>query len=187
MRLPLLLAAMISWASAATAAPAIEDRYGPARHDAAHILASHQADGPYQGRLLTWSSRAFTPQVPESSAVAAPIAAVAAPPERVRPSPTATVAPPRQARAVAPPDSLYAPPPPQAAPQRLAQAPMAAAAGEQGSHVRLYSVHRQYGLAPDAIPPATTGSGYVLIGPREGSGAGSDRETTSDDDADRPF
>ena len=34
-----------------------------------------------------------------------------------------------------------------------------------GGHTRFYSVHRGYGLTPDAIPEPPAGDRYVLIGP----------------------
>jgi len=189
MRLVPLLIAALAGASAAAAQPA-EDRYGPARAQPLR-MASNSASGAYQGKMLSWSSRAFTPQIPEQATpVAAPrtiapqLPASAAPaPPRIPPpriSPP-RISPPRVAAAPAPalPDSLYSPPP-AAAPVRMAQAQIPAPATPgAGSHVRLYSVHRQYGMAPDAIPaPPASGSNYVLIG--------ADPERDPERDGDKP-
>jgi hypothetical protein len=120
------------------------------------------------------------PPQPIAAPPSPPVRAAAAAPAAISPRPEA--APRRTAAAPALPDSLYSPPPPAPAPQRLAQAPPPATAPTEGSHVRLYSVHRQYGLAPDAIPaPPANASNYVLIGvPSDGD----KRETA---DADKPF
>ncbi len=34
-----------------------------------------------------------------------------------------------------------------------------------GTEARLYSLHREYGLQPDAIPEPAAGQRYVLVGP----------------------
>jgi hypothetical protein len=48
----------------------------------------------------------------------------------------------------------------------------------------MYSVHREFGMTPDAIPtPPAQGSNYVLIGASEGP---ADKSDKSNDD-DRPF
>ena len=105
----------------------------------------------------------FTPQEPYRPQ-AAPRPATA----QTTPPPAAPAPPPVAAQSGLP-TSLYSPPPADAAigrPQQIAEAtsltaPVAAGVGE-GS--RLYSVHRGYGLAPDAIP-TPQGDHYVLIGP----------------------
>ncbi len=197
MRPALVLLAALAGASAAAAQPT-EDRYGPARAQPVR-MASNTAGAAYQGRLLTWSSRNFTPQVPEAPRMPQPAPPVAAAtprsdppapaPRPAAPAPLAARPAPVRAAASPPalPDSLYAPPPPSPAapPVRLAQA-RPAPEPAAGSHVRLYSVHRQYGLTPDAIPAAPTGSNYVLIAPREGAPRDDEGGKASDSD-DRPF
>jgi hypothetical protein len=119
-------------------------------------------------------------------------APVAAPPPVRAPAPASPVPPaPRpeaRAQAAPLPDSLYAAPPPAAPapkPQQLAAAaPAPATPVSTGSHSRLYSVHRDYGLAPDAIPAPRSGANpYVLISVPEPAAGGS----AARDDEDRPF
>lgn len=193
MRLLLALPVVLASASVAAAQP-VEDRYGPPRQ-----YASNTAVGPYHGRMLTWSSRAFVPQTPEPSATAVtqPAPTPAVTPRAAAPQPRQVAAPahapqpqaapieaPRPQAAATPrsaslPDSLYAAPPP--APQRMAQAAPATAKAA-GSAPRMYSVHREFGLTPDAIPaPPAQGSNYVLIGASE------PKADKSNDDDDRPF
>lgn len=123
----------------------------------------------------------FTPQEPYRA------------PQAPSPSPPAPqAAGPSPAPAPGLPTSLYAPPPADAAigrPQQIAQAapaptPLSAPpAGGVGEGARLYSVHRSYGLDPDAIP-APHGDAYVLIGPPDSgsSGSGLAGGPPSDDD-----
>jgi hypothetical protein len=66
-------------------------------------------------------------------------------------------------------------------PQRVA-APLAQAATPPGGQARYYSLHREYGLAPDAIPEQQLGNNYVLIGPS----ANRDPDA-SDEKAEKPF
>ena len=102
----------------------------------------------------------FTPQVPlplqAQRTAAAPASLYAAAPIAAQP-PVRAVA--QQAAPAAPPT---APMVLAAAPERLA-AP--AAPRSVGGATRLYSVHRGYGLEPDAIPEGSADNRYVLIGP----------------------
>jgi hypothetical protein len=103
----------------------------------------------------------FTPQEPYRPQAAPRPVTVQAPPALAAPAPV-TAAP-------SLPTSLYSPPPADAAigrPQQIAEAasPTAPATAGVGEGSRLYSVHRGYGLAPDAIP-TPQGDNYVLIGP----------------------
>lgn len=106
----------------------------------------------------------FTPQEPYRPVQPVP-----------RPPAAADAPPPAPPGAL--PTSLYSPPPAGAAigaPQQIAQAepppaPAPTAGVGEGSH--LYSVHRSYGLSPDAIP-ASRGDNYVLIGPPDASLSG---------------
>ncbi|HEX2562159.1 hypothetical protein [Phenylobacterium sp.] len=159
MRLALVLVALACAGSAA--AEPVQDRYGPPRK-----AAAPQAR-PYEGRLLGWSGKA-APTAPQ----AAPVQ-IAARPE---PRPVAAPQPPPRAQPMSSwshdplPQSLYdgpapapaaAPPPP--AP-RLAQAPPPAP--QRGAAPsRLYSLHREYGMAPDTVPATSAQTNYVLIGP----------------------
>lgn len=94
---------------------------------------------------------------------------------------------PQQVAALTPPSVRQAPSPPRAAPPALAAvadrgpplaggpasrqaaaAPvrqMAQAAPHAGEQVHYYSLHRAYGLTPDAIPEPPQGQRYVLMGP----------------------
>lgn len=119
----------------------------------------------------------FQPQVPLSMQQAAPVAPVAPP---VRPA----TAQPRKAL----PTSIYGAttpqiaPAPTAAPQKLAAlAPTPTPARTVGGATRLYSVHRGYGLTPDAIPEPPAGNRYVLIGPPDGGGV--EAKSNIEDDA----
>lgn len=58
---------------------------------------------------------------------------------------------------------------PQAAP-----APAPAPARSGGAH--LYSLHRAYGMTPDAIPPPPIGDNYILVGPSSSSNEMDDAE-----------
>ncbi len=120
----------------------------------------------------------FQPQVPLSMQQAAPVAPIAPP---VQPP----AAPPRKAL----PTSIYgaatpqaAPPAPTAAPQKLAAlTPTPTPVRTVGGATRLYSVHRGYGLTPDAIPEPPAGNRYVLIGPPDGGGV--EAKSNIEDDA----
>lgn len=111
---------------------------------------------------------AFAPQEPYRPAAAQVMV--------TRPSPPVSPQQPPQAQPAGSPALAggwppYAPPA-QAAiatPQRLAEAAPTTAAHGGGEQVRLYSVHRPYGLTPDTIPEPVQGQqGYVLIGPSSG-------------------
>ena len=73
------------------------------------------------------------------------------------------------------PQSLYGPAP-ASAPAPAQQ--MAAATPAAGGRTHLYSVHRPYGLEPDAIPAPPAGDRYVLVGPPD---APPDPEEAADD------
>lgn len=111
--------------------------------------------------VYTSGYQPFTPQEPYRPQAAPRPVTVQPPPPPMAPAPVASQS--------GLPTSLYSPPPADAAigrPQQIAEAtsltaPVAAGVGD-GS--RLYSVHRGYGLAPDAIQKPQ-GDHYVLIGP----------------------
>ena len=104
-------------------------------------------------------------------------------------------APPPAARqvAAAPPPSPVAQPPrmqlaavaPAPAPILLGGPPVASTPRGAGGATRLYSVHRSYGLEPDAIPRQPDGDRYVLIGPPD-SGVQAPSNPQDDDPDDGP-
>lgn len=180
----------------AAAAQTAGDRYGPT----SAVRLNQAAGEAYQGRTLSWANKQaamqsnaavalppaptpyrqqptyapFQPQVPLQHRAPAPVAAPTAQPQRLptsiygqaAPAPVAAVAP---AYARAAPMAPPAPPP-----QRLA----AVAPKAVGGATRLYSVHRGYGLTPDAIPEPPAGDRYVLIGPPDSA---ADAKTDDDD------
>ncbi len=131
----------------------------------------------------------FTPQEPyRPQAAPRPVTAQTPPPPM---APAAVAAPSGL------PTSLYSPPPSDAAigrPQQIAEAtsPTAPVTTGVGEGSRLYSVHRGYGLAPDAIP-TPQGDHYVLIGPPDsgqpdsGLAGGPPTDDSDEPDAGRPY
>lgn len=134
----------------------------------------------------------FVPQEPyRAAAVRAAPAPPPAPPEDAPPPEDPTASPPLAGGLPA-----YKPPAPAriAAPQHLAE--VATAAHGTGEQARLYSVHRPYGLTPDAIPEPAQGQGYVLIGqsgggvaqaPSDDDGAKDDADGDGGEKRERPF
>ena len=132
----------------------------------------------------------FTPQVPlplqpRAAAQPQPAASIHTPPPaqpaRVQPQ----APPPAQAQAqtqahvqtpqpMSPPTAAVQPAPP-VQPQRV---PAMVQPG-MGGATRLYSVHRGYGMTPDAIPEPQAANRYVLIGPPDAPPSAK----TDDDDA----
>lgn len=163
-------------------AAAAGDRYGPAplawAGKRAPEIAAPEASTPARPQPLALAGT-FTrgaPEAPEPARLPPPPGRYRQPlPEPAPftpqvPLPLRTAAAPAPASAPTRAPSLYDPPasaprPEAAAPQRLAAAPISAPAGVGGAP-RLYSVHRGYGLEPDAIPEGGRG-GYVLIGPSD--------------------
>ena len=83
-----------------------------------------------------------------------------------------------------------APPPvarPPNAPLRMAATPSSVAA--DGAPVRLYSLHREYGMTPDPTPPTPKGQHYVLVGPPDTAEPDSNAAEAAKADSrpDRPF
>lgn len=168
MRVALAIAVGLACPSLA-AAQAAGDRYGPP--SAARLTAV--AGEAYRGPTLAWANKAAAAPTAQSALPPAPTAYREAPAyapfqpqvplplqQAQRPAPAAVERP-----AYPPAASAPVQPPPQ--PPLQAQAPqrMAAAAPPAGGHTRFYSVHRGYGLTPDAIPEPPAGDRYVLIGP----------------------
>jgi hypothetical protein len=178
MRRLLILAVLLAGPADAQSAG---DRYGsgdPARN------GQTPAAQRYSGRVLTWAGKtlppaaglrppasppgfasaapnlrgvapqAFQPQAPYAApvrqALTAPVAP-AAPTPRTAPTPPA-------AQAAALPTSLYG---------AASHGPVLAGGppAHAGTEARLYSLHRAYGLQPDAIPEPPAGQRYVLVGP----------------------
>ena len=117
----------------------------------------------------------FTPQAPYQ------------PPQQVAvltpPAARAFAPPPAAALASRSPGAAHTPMPDLAGgPRPSAPAPQVAQNG--GAAVHYYSVHRGYGLTPDAIPEPPRDQGYVLIGPSDTASAPSDRDRPRGDDDD---
>lgn len=160
MRSVLAIALALAGAEGAVA-QTVQDRYGPPRAAAAGVALSDV----YPGAALRWAGKR-EPAPPPAPVEAAP----ARPEPMVLASRFArTPAPARVAPAPSPaadlPKSLYDAPRP-AAPPAQAATPRAA-----GTATRLYSLHREYGLSPDAIPEPPASPRYVLVGPPEGAPA----------------
>ena len=142
---------------------------------------------PGERDRVTYQPPAYTPFVPQ---------APYQPPRPGAPAPLAnqpaSSSPPIYAP---PPASLYGGPPPlpeqaaAAAGQKVADA--SATTRHAGDSSKLYSMHRAYGLEPDAIPALEGGPRYVFIGPADAAGSrttddgGDDRSNKGDDG--RPF
>jgi hypothetical protein len=142
----------------------VQDRYGP---PSAYRTASLAR--AYRGPVLTWESKRALQQA---------IASRPAPSPAPRPTPSpARYAPPRAAL----PDSLYAPTP---ATQLRQAAPALSTAGGPGAPPRFYSLHREYGMTPDAIPAQPSQPRYVLVGPPDEPAGKPDggKAASSDDD-----
>ncbi|WP_304170855.1 hypothetical protein [Phenylobacterium aquaticum] len=148
---------------------------------------------PSDGSQLAYAPvyPAFVPQEPYRQGPSRPAPPLAPAADPVQPDPPEPASP-----VLAGGLPAYAPPAPAAIapPQHLADAGGASHGGGEGA--RLYSVHRAYGLTPDAITAPAQGQGYVLIGPSGGgvAQAPSDEPAAKDDadgdsgeKRDRPF
>lgn len=190
---------ILSWSNKqAPQAPAVQDQQRAPSRPEPMALAGRFSRGlppaPAVYRAPPQSSYVpFQPQVPlpmqQVSARTAPPAPFRAAPAptpvpAARPLPTSLYeAPPRM------PELLGGPPPKaQARPQQvaaIAPVPVAAPAPTPGvgGATRYYSVHRGYGLTPDAIPEPPAGNRYVLIGPPDGAPEPKPRSDDDNDDA----
>lgn len=187
MRLVLALAVGLAWTGGAVAQPA-PDRYGPPRPVATPATPAVLYEGP----MLRWAAK-------RAPAPAAAVAAVepARPEQMILARQYVRAPQPGLRPALGLPASLYDAPPvapsaTQAAPAAAAPRQVAAAAAPPprtaGAPTRLYSLHREYGMAPDAIPENGAGSGYVLIGPSDPAPASAPRDrAAADESSDRPF
>jgi hypothetical protein len=190
MRFALAALFAIAGASAASA-EVVQDRYGPPRKAAQPVALAALGESAYSGPLLGWSGKAAPRAEAPAPQPAAPQAYSPAPhatqpvlprpqyaprPTAAAPAPTAPPATIRPARAAAMPAPALASRPkpvlagglPETAPPSAAPRPTAAP--------RYYSLHREYGRAPDAIPAQATGPRYVLIGPPDAPPAPADQD-----------
>jgi len=203
MRVALAIAVGLACPSLA-GAQAAGDRYGPP----STTLATAVAGEAWRGPTLGWANKSAAAPTPQNALPAAPSPyrearvyapfqpQVPLPLQRSQPQPVVAATPPAQARPL--PTSLYSPAQPAPvrapvaavrplvatpapAPQRMA----AVTPRPNGGAPRFYSVHRGYGLEPDAIPEPPAGSRYVLIGPPD---APAEKPDARDDDSagDRP-
>lgn len=134
----------------------------------------------------------FTPQVPlplqaktQAAAVQpaslyspASVAQASAPPPPAAPKPVRAVQQAAPKPASPPPQMLATAPEPAPAQRMAAVGPPPTRA--TGGATRLYSVHRGYGMEPDAIPETPADNRYVLIGPAA-SGVGSTDDNIADE------
>jgi hypothetical protein len=179
MRVALAIAVGLACPSLA-GAQAAGDRYGPP----STTLATAVAGEAWRGPTLGWANKSaaaptqqsalpaapspyrearvyapFRPQVPLPLQRSQPQPVAAPPPVQTRPLPTSLYSPAQPAPVRAPVAAVQ--PAAAPAPQRMA----AVTPRPNGGAPRFYSVHRGYGLEPDAIPEPPAGSRYVLIGP----------------------
>ena len=160
------------------------DRYSGGRRAAEAAANGTMRLAAYQGPMLTWANKRLPGPAPEPApAAAAPRPTRAFQPQAER-SAAATAPAPR-----ALPASLYAPPPasapaPTPAPQKLAQAAPPAPIARRSDEAHFYSIHRPFGLTPDAIPTPPPGERYILVGPPDTRSAPAD-DAPQDDD--KPF
>jgi len=196
-----VLIAVLACATAAHAEGSRESRYGPAPERAAKPMngrAPGYTGQTYTGRSLGWSGkREIAPQAAQTAARAQPWWAQSAPqaPQapQARPAfqPQAPTYAPQAPRARELPQSIYDAPPAPVAP--MAQAPAYAQPVYQPQQqatlpngqigARTYSVGRQFGMTPDAIPDAGPPR-MVLIAPP--ASAPEDEDKPRDDDRDWP-
>lgn len=82
------------------------------------------------------------------------------------------------------PQPQYQAPPPAEAPRQIAQSTPLPAARPGGA--QLYSLHREYGMTPDAIPAPPQGPNYILVGPPDAPPA-EDKADEGGEGLDRQF
>lgn len=177
MRLVLLSLALLGAAASAHADPARETRYGPrtprqeavarpayagpilgwsGKRDAAVVATSAAAPSSRPQPMAAWA-RYETAPAPAARPAAAPDVLPARPPVA---APVVPPAPPAPTPISALPDSLYSvPPAPPAAAGPVRPVPTSLSGG---LGPRVYSVGRQYGMTPDALPQPEPGR-MVLI------------------------
>ncbi|MFZ5670121.1 MAG: hypothetical protein ACOY4K_11550 [Pseudomonadota bacterium] len=170
-----LILAIALLALGAAGAQAAEDRYGP--RDPA---AAPTAGRPWSGTMLDWRGKSPAP-TPPAATPPAPSRPALTPgglyqPGRTPPPPPGFVASgyglapaPTPAAATPPPEprSLYDRPsplrtPPAALPAPPAAAPVPGGPAAAGAPVRFYSLHREFGPAPDPIPAPPRGESLAF-------------------------
>lgn len=149
---------------------------------------------PPSARPTTYQPAAYQPFVPQTPYFDRPqqVAALTPPPARTAPAP---VPAPLHAAPIAPQARSDHGPPLAGGPTASQTAPAPQVAPHAGEGVHYYSLHRAYGLTPDAIPEPPQGQRYVLMGPPDEPRAKApkrDDDTNDDDDApagkpSRPF
>ena len=147
---------------AAYGGPQAYDRYGGGTTHA-RVQPVNTATPAYSGPRLGWSGKtdgAQQPQRPKPYGYAARQAQIEPPAPQGW-----TYVPPIGARPVEPQPpaqaaTIYDPPPPLAAPVR-----QVASAGPAPGAPRHYSMHREYGIEPDPIPPPGTGVAQAAADP----------------------
>lgn len=158
---------MLGWAGKRDPAPAQGSAFAPARPEPM-ALARQFAPPP----------QAYAPQAPAPRPTPSvqpgyePVLRSALPPA-AGPAPELLGGPPPASL----PTSIYgqaaaAPAAPAPAPRTYAQASAAPRPG--GS--QLYSLHREYGMTPDAIPAPPVGDNYILVGPPDAPAVAGDEE-----------
>jgi hypothetical protein len=179
---PLVIAALTVSPEQATGVPAAEPYHGPMLRWSGRpaLVAAERGDAPRAApepprtvRKLDATQPAQVPH-PSSTSVAQPHKA----PHMIGPEAAAQqAAPPAVAKAPAAPTAPPTPAP-KVAVAALTPTPWARAGGVSP---RFYSLHREYGMAPDAIPEQSGQPRYVLIGPPDTSKAA----PAGDDDDDQ--
>jgi hypothetical protein len=153
----------------------------PARYTSATYAPQPQSAPPV--RYATYAPRpqpAPPPVVPAAAAPPTDAAEDGAPDLFPPPEPAPAQAAPAPTHALAPPPAAnYAQPAAAPAPAQQAQA-QGPAQGSTG--VRLYSLHRAYGMSPDPIPEPTEGHTVLIAAPDHAAAA--DRDQDSDQDQD---
>ncbi|MBU4433054.1 MAG: hypothetical protein KKC14_01420 [Alphaproteobacteria bacterium] len=147
MRSIVLIAALVSVATVARAEEARESRYGPGPDRRAAALSA-----AYAGPILGWAGKSGG--VTTASRQSPPLIA------------------PSWSRMGSAAPSMAQPPQAAPAPQVIAASPSSALAPNLS---RTYSVGRQYGLQPDALPPLQP-NGMVFIAPSEDAPRQTDEE-----------
>ncbi len=156
----------------------------PPRAEAARVIAPKPIQPPAPVVAIV-PSVAKTP----APAAIAPVAIAAPPKPQPAALPAAVPAPAPKPPVVAaaspaprsePATARLAPPTAEPAPQRMAALQEPPASPPARAAPRYYSLHREFGLEPDAMPPQSRQSNYVLIGPGDEPKAKSDNNDNND-------
>jgi hypothetical protein len=165
----------------------------PARYASATYAPQPQSAPPSEAPPARYASATHAPQPQPAPPPVAPATAAAPSPDQGDDGAPDLFPPPEPAPAQAAPAHALAPAPatknaqPAAAPAPVqpAQAQSAAQRPAQGTTgVRLYSLHRAYGMSPDPIPEPTEGHTVLIAAPDHSSAAadqGDDGDQEQDD------